>query len=243
MAVRIGVHRFDIKAAVLVPRTIDIADGGDLDALPVHEERADGTDIAEALYDHGEILHVLMILFAPCFQRKEQTAARRFISAEGAAYGKRLAGDDTGLPLAGECCVFIGDPRHDLAIRIHIRCRYVLIRSDDGIDLSDIAACQTGKFAGGELVRIDLDPALCAAIRDIADGILDGHPRGKGFDFVFIGCGMETDAALRCASCGGVLYAVAGEDFDMPVIHLYRDAHGELALRIADKCVVALPVA
>ena len=54
---------------------------------------------------------------------------------------------------------------------------------------------------------------------------------------------METDAALRCASCGGVLHTVAGEDFDMPVIHLDRDAHGELALRIADKCIVTLLVA
>ena len=147
MAIRIGVHRFDIKAAFLVPGAIDIADGGDPDALPVHEERTDGANIAEALHDHGEIFHVLMILFAPCFEREEQTAAGRFVSAKGSAHRKRLAGDDARLPLAREGCVFIRDPRHDLTIRIHIRRRDVLIRPDDGINLSDIAASQTGEFA------------------------------------------------------------------------------------------------
>ena len=51
---------------------------------------------------------------------------------------------------------------------------------------------------------------------------MDNHLRTgiQGFDFVFIGLRMETDAAFCCAACGGVLYAVAGEYFYMAVIHL-----------------------
>ena len=87
-------------------------------------------------------------------------------------------------------------------------------------------------------MRVDFDAAFSTAVRNVADGVLDCHPCSKGFDFVFIGLRMETDAAFCCAACGGVLYAVAGEYFYMAVIHGDRDADCQLAFRITDEFII-----
>ncbi len=176
VAVRIGVHGFDIEALWFVPSAIDIADGGDFHALLVHQERAYGAYIAEALHDHGQVFHVLAILFAPGFQCEEEAAAGGFVSAERTAGDERLAGDDAGLPFAGESRIFISNPRHDLAIGIHIGSRHVLVRSDDGVNFANIAAGEARQFSLGEFVRIHFDAAFGTAIRNISDSILNGHP-------------------------------------------------------------------
>ena len=112
----------------------------------MHEEGAYGANVAEALYDHGEVFHFSMILFAPGLECEEKAAAGSFVSAEGSADFEWFACDDAWLPFAGEGCVFVSDPCHDLAVGIDVWCRYVLVWSDDRINAAYVHACQSFEF-------------------------------------------------------------------------------------------------
>ena len=238
VAVCIFVHGFDIKACFFVPGSIDISDGGNFYPFLVHEEGTDRAYIAEALDDHGQIFHFFMALFAPGFQGEHETTAGGFISAERSAGGKRFAGHYARLPAAGKGCIFISNPCHDLAVRIDIRCRYILVRSDDWINFTHITAGESFQFSLGQFVRIHADAPFSPAVGNISNGIFNRHPCSQCFDFIFIALRMETDAALGCAAGCGMLHAVTGEDFHMTIIHTDRNAHSEFPFRITDEFIV-----
>ena len=87
---------------------------------------------------------------------------------------------------------------------------------------------------------IHLDTAFSAAVRNISDSVLYGHPCGKSFYFILVRGGMKADAAFcRAAGCI-VLYTVSRKYFHMSVIHGDRDAHGQFPFRITHKFIVIL---
>src|SRR5919197_846744 len=76
--------------------------------------------------------------------------------------------------------------------------------------------------------RVADDAALAAAEGDVRDGALPRHPRRERRDFVEIHAGVIADAALRRTERDVVLHAVAGEDFDLAVVHLHRTRNDDL---------------
>ena len=84
-----------------------------------------------------------------------------------------------------------------------------------------------------ELLGIDDDAALAAAVRDADDRALPGHPHREGLDLVEADVLVVADAALGRPAAEVVLDAVAGEDLDRPVVHVDREVDGEFAARLA----------
>ena len=83
-------------------------------------------------------------------------------------------------------------------------------------------------------LRITDDAALGSAEGDVDDGALPGHPGGEGADFVERDVGAVADAALAGAAGDGVLDAVAGEDFDVAVVHGDGDVDDDFAGGVAE---------
>ena len=110
----------------------------------------------------------------------------------------------------------------------------VLFRTDRVDDLRDVAARQRFDLAPGHLRRVADDAALAAAERDVRHGALPRHPGGQRRHFVERDAGVIADAALRRPERDVVLNAVAGEDFDLAVVHLDRTGDRDLSLRVGE---------
>jgi hypothetical protein len=80
--------------------------------------------------------------------------------------------------------------------------------------------------------RVHNDAALRAAVWQVHDGALPGHPHRQRLDFVQRHHRAVAQAALERPPRLVVLHPVAGEDADRPVIHAYREVHRQLALRM-----------
>lgn len=92
-------------------------------------------------------------------------------------------------------------------------------------------------------MRIADHAALAAAVRNIYNCALEGHPCCQRLDFVVIYRRMETDTALgRSAGCG-MLDAVALKYAGASVVHHHRNRYLQLALRILQRLDIALAVA
>ena len=85
-----------------------------------------------------------------------------------------------------------------------------------------------------ELLGIDDDPALAAAVGDVHDRALPGHPHRQGPHLVEGHVLVVADAALGRSAGEVVLDPVAGEDLDVPVVHGHREVDGQLALGHAE---------
>ena len=83
-----------------------------------------------------------------------------------------------------------------------------------------------------ELLGVDDDAALAAAVGDADDRALPGHPHREGLDLVERDVLVVADAALGRAAAEVVLDAVAGEHLDGAVVHLDREVDRELAARL-----------
>ena len=81
-----------------------------------------------------------------------------------------------------------------------------------------------------QLLGVDDDAALAAAIGDAHDGALPGHPHREGLDLVEGDVLVVADAALGWASAEVVLDAIAREHAHRTVVHLHREVDVQLAL-------------
>ena len=84
----------------------------------------------------------------------------------------------------------------------------------EDLDLGEVAPGQALELLLAELLGVDDDAALAAAVRDADDGALPGHPHREGLDLVEGDVLVVADAALGRAAAQVVLDAVAGEDLD-----------------------------
>ena len=101
-------------------------------------------------------------------------------------------------------------------------------------DLREISAAEALKLLAGQLLGVNDDAALAAAVRDAHDRALPGHPHREGFDLVERDVLVVADAALGRAAAEVVLHAVAGVDLDGPVVHLDREVDRQLAARLTE---------
>ena len=160
---------------------------------------------------------------------EDGAAGRRLVAALGAAEADRLAGHDARDRVAGVHGVRVHHPGHDLGVGVDVRRRDVLLGPDEDLDLGEEPAGQALQLLLAELLGIDDDAALAAAVRDADDRALPGHPHREGLDLVERDVLVVADAALGRAAAQVVLDAIAGEDLDRPVVHVDREVDGELA--------------
>ena len=89
----------------------------------------------------------------------------------------------TGLPVTTPVAVEpsvhrvrVHHPGHDLLVGVHVGRRDVLVRADDDADLAGVAARHALELAARELLRVDPDAALGAAVGHVHRRVLDRHP-------------------------------------------------------------------
>jgi hypothetical protein len=99
----------------------------------------------------------------------------------------------------------------------------VLLGTDEDLDLGEEPAAEALELLLRELLRVDDDAALAAAVRDADDRALPGHPHREGLDLVERDVLVVADAALGRAAAEVVLDAIAGEDLHRPVVHVDRE--------------------
>ena len=108
-----------------------------------------------------------------------------------------------------------------------------------GAGMSDFGPTSTLISAANLLVRrsssrwlerggVDGDTALGAAVREIRERALPGHPHRERLDLVDVGRRMEPETALGRAASHVVLDAVSLEHADTAVVHLHRETHDQL---------------
>ena len=85
-----------------------------------------------------------------------------------------------------------------------------------GLDLGGEAAGQALQLLQRELLGVDDDAALAAAVGDVHHGALPGHPHRQRADLVQGHVLVVADAALGRAAAEVVLDAIAGEDLYVP---------------------------
>src|SRR5579883_1069565 len=78
----------------------------------------------------------------------------------------------------------IEDPRHDLLVRIDVRCRNVTVRSEHIEHVCCKAPRDLFDLLHRELARVATDTALCSTKRNIYNSALPGHPRCERFDLI-----------------------------------------------------------
>ena len=164
---------------------------------------------------------------------EDRAAGRRLVAAFGAAQADRLAGHDARDRVARVHRIGVHHPGHDLGVGVDVRGRDVLLGADEDLDLGEEPAGQALELLLAELLGIDDDAALAAAVRDADDRALPGHPHREGLDLVERDVLVVADAALGRTAAQVVLDAVAGEDLDRPVVHVDREVAGEFAPRLA----------
>src|SRR4029450_2712663 len=93
-----------------------------------------------------------------------------------------------------------------------------------------VTPCDALEDFHGRRARIDLHGALGAPERDVDDGALVGHRRGKRLDLGLIRIQAETNAALGRQLMVAVLSPPGANDFDVSVGIPHRELEGMDAL-------------
>src|SRR5439155_4762027 len=186
-----------VEAFLAVDAAFRVGDRDDLRALlVVHQAGVVGPDVAEALDRDARAFQVQLDLLAGLAGGIHHAPRRRFVPAERAADHERLARDDARL---GEPLVHrdrVHDPRHRLAVRVHVRGRDVLLRADDDRDFGGVPAGHALELPLRHLLRVADYAAFRAAVRDAHDRALPGHPARKGADLVQGDVPVVPDPAL-----------------------------------------------
>ncbi len=129
----------------------------------------------------------------------------------------------------------VHDPGHDLGVRVHVGCRDVDLRTDDVTDLSSVATREVFELGPRKQLGIDGDSALGAAVGQIVDGALPGHPHGQGPHLVQRDVLVIANAALGGTQDAVVVYTVPGERTPAAVVHLHREADRELTVTAPER--------
>jgi hypothetical protein len=125
-----------------------------------------------------------------------------------------------------ERVVRVGDPRHLALAGAVVGSRNVDAGSDEvlGDQLGGVAARDALELFGGVVARAQLDAALAAAERHVADRALVGHQRGQRHDLVLVHHPAVANAPLQGLPVVAVLGAPGFEDHVL-VVDLHRELH------------------
>ena len=107
--------------------------------------------------------------------------------------------------------VRVHEPGHDLRGRVDVRRGNVALGPDQDLDLSEEAPAQVLELTARQLLGIDDDAALAAAVGNADDCALPGHPHRECLDLVDAHVLVVADAALGWAAAQVVLDAIALE--------------------------------
>ena len=157
-------------------------------------------------------------------------AAGGFAASARSAHVQRLAGDHRGDRLPHVHGVGVHHPRHGLFVGVHVGGGNVFLGADELDQLGGVAAGHALQFAARHVLGIADDAALGAAEGDVHDRALPGHPTGQRAHFIQRDVGSVADAALGRAARDGVLHPVAGEHFELSVVHHDRDVDDDFAI-------------
>ncbi len=169
----------------------------------------------------------------------DRAARGGLVPALRPAEADRLAGDDARHRVAHVHRIGVHHPGHDLGVRVDVRGRDVLLGADEDLDLGEEPAGQRLELLLAELLRVDDDAALAAAVRDADDRALPGHPHRQRLDLVEADVLVVANAALGRTATEVVLDAVARVDLDRPVVHLHGEVDDQLAARFAKNAAKA----
>ena len=232
-AVQAGVphQRGYIEAVLVVKRAGVIADRDHLETEPVQLQSGIGADIAETLDDGGALGGVdrKFFQYAPCQIRN--AAAGGLATAERAAIGHRLAGDDLGHGLALVHRIGVHEPGHHLLVGAHVGRHHVGMRPDEGDHLLHIAPRQCLQFMLGNRRKIDPNAPLGAAIGEAYQRAFPAHPDRKRRDLADIDAGGKAGAALGGTEREVMLHPIALEHRDGAVIAMDRAGDGDRPFR------------
>ena len=217
-----------------------VAYSNDLCAEVGYEVSGGRADVAEALNCKGAVLYVKSELLCQCAAAEHDAASGSLRSAQRAAYFKRLAGDDArdGIAVLHGICIHY--PAHYFGVGVDVGSGDILVGADYRRYHCRIASGHSLKLALGHLRRVAGYAALCAAVGDVGNGALYGHPSGECADFVHIDVGMKSYAALARTACARMLNAVACEHFQVAVIHADGEVDLQLLLGITERRIVVL---
>ena len=217
----------DVQAVRIVDRAIVFDDADDLETGARHQPGRHAAHVAEALNHHAGAGR-FDAEPAQRLQRDDHAAAAGgFRAAARSAQSHRLAGDHRGHGLALVHGVGVHDPGHGLRVGVDIGRGHVALGADEVDDLGGVAARDAFQLAIGEHVGIADHAAFAAAEGDVDHGAFPGHPGSQRAHFVERDVGGEADAAFGGAARHGVLDAVAGENFQAPIVELHGNVDGE----------------
>ena len=234
-----AVDAADVETVGVVDATSRIRDGDHRGALIGDQPRSDRAGVAETLDRDAGAGDVHPDLSDGLEDAIDRSARGGFVSALRPAQADRLAGDDARHGVADVHGIRVHHPGHDLGVRVDVRGRDVLFRADEDLDLGEEPTGQRLELLLAELLRVDDDAALAAAVRDADDRALPRHPHRQRLDLVEADVLVIPNAALGRTASEVVLDAVARVDLDRPVVHLHREVDDQLAARFAKNATKA----
>ncbi len=194
--------------------------------------------VAEALHAHRRAFEIEAAILGPLGEAVHHPLPRRLRAPHGAAARDGLAGDHTLDALlvrgADHVRVSVHHPRHRLAVRAHVRRGDVVLGADVLAERVREAARDAGELRLRHRARVELDAALAAAVRQAHQRALPRHHRRERLDLVERHHRRVAHAALERTEDVVVLNAVALEEPHLAVIHLHREVHDDLVLRLAE---------
>src|SRR5579863_7595519 len=154
--------------------------------------------------------------------------------AEDPSDGDRLPRDDAGSDVAGHHRDGVHDPRHDAAVGVDVRRRYIAVGTEQRRDVVRVAPCQTLELGFRKRRRIDRDATLCSAEGDVDNRALDRHVGGERLYLVDVHLGMKADPTLARTARRAVMDTPAGVDLDLSVVATDGDRDLQDTLRLDD---------
>src|SRR6266566_1967128 len=234
-----GDHPADVETGGIVDATGRVGHGDDGRALLGDELRGDRAGVAEAL-DRDPRLRQLDPEMAGCLDDAiDGATGGRLVATLRPAEADRLAGHDARDRVADVHRVGVHHPRHDLGVRVDVRGRDVLLGANEDLDLGEEATGQGLELLLAELLRIDDDATLAAAVRDPDDRALPGHPHRQRLDLVEADVLVIANAALGRTAAQVVLDPITRIDLDGAVVHLHGEVDDQLAAWLAQDAAQA----
>ena len=207
-----------------------VGDGDHLRAALVQLGGRDTPDLAEALDDAALPGEIPAEAGAGAFDHHHDPGAGRLRPEDGAADRDRLAGDDLRNGMADLHRVRVHHPGHRLLVGRHVGRRDVLLRADHGQELGGEPARDRLQLALGHRARVAADPALRAAVGQLQQRALPGHPHRERRALAERDVRVVPDPAFRRAEDARVLDAVTRVDRPPAVVELDRDCDDQRAL-------------
>ena len=127
--------------------------------------------------------------------------------------------------------VLIEYPAHHLRVGVHVGRGDVAVGTEQVMNAGDKAASNAPDLGLAVILRVERDPALGAAERDVDQRCLPGHRLGQCANLIRVDRRVVAQSAFRGSTHTAVLDTVPDEDLQAPVV----EADGNLDLDLAER--------